>query len=392
VIPAPIPGYSIALFRVLALLPFGIAALLMFAGITFAFCAIVLLMQRITQLDTLSIAATFVVSGVLLHAVELGQVVPFAVLGLVAAAYYLRRDDPWRTAAALSLLALQPQFAAGAIAAVFLFAPRMRAAVAALVAVLAIASLAAMPLATNLQYFRDVLPAHVRSELLNEEQFGVPALLVAFGVSPAAALALAPGVALAGLMAGVAAGAALARRFDDPISLALVPPAFALLSGPFVHVHQLAAALPAALAIYVAAPAFRVAVGPILILLAIPWIDYVWGSPAIVAVPAAISAGLAWSFVRRSVAVASAAAILAAAMLLALRAIPPPAAPSAYVLPAPAAATLAEVPWEHYVDLTFRSNPRRYEAGKTISRAGLAGLVIVLCALALKVPRRALQP
>jgi hypothetical protein len=74
---------------------------------------------------------------------------------------------------------------------------------------------------------------------------------------------------------GIVGGRMAAARTGRPALLILVPPAFAVLAGPYVHVAQLAIALPAALVLtdtrirgvtYSAIAAF---------LLAVPW-DAIW--------------------------------------------------------------------------------------------------------------------
>ena len=70
---------------------------------------------------------------------------------------------------------------------------------------------------------------------------------------------------------GIFAALRLARRLNEPALIVVVPPAIALIGGSFVHTVEIAAAVPAALLLYLRAPAYRAWIFAALILLAVPW-------------------------------------------------------------------------------------------------------------------------
>ncbi len=96
--------------------------------------------------------------------------------------------------------------------------------------------------------------------------------MTALGVPDAsAALAGSISYAIAGTV-GVLVALRLARRYDDPALTLLVPPAFSLLGGSFVHTGEIAAAVPASLLLFTHAQKYRGWLLAALVLLAVPWL------------------------------------------------------------------------------------------------------------------------
>jgi hypothetical protein len=148
---------------------------------------------------------------------------------------------------------------------------RARLPVAVGVFALGMLSLAAGGLALNVEYAARVLPAHALSEVANfGGQYSLTALLYQLGV-PAGAAVRAGDLWYLGM---VVAGIVLARRlrdaFGDRAFAVVTPPACALVGGPFIHIHQMAVALPFAY-LFMA----RIRPGALaysaLVVLAIPW-------------------------------------------------------------------------------------------------------------------------
>jgi hypothetical protein len=75
----------------------------------------------------------------------------------------------------------------------------------------------------------------------------------------------------ASLTLGLIIGRAFARRTGALAFLLAMPAAFCVIGGPFIHIQQIPAALPAALLLFSRFPAYRFSHGLSAFLLAIPW-------------------------------------------------------------------------------------------------------------------------
>ncbi len=273
VLPAPLPPYVLTLFAPLGLLPFPAASLLWFVvSIAAVACASVALV-RLGGL-ALPVAVLAVLGGVAYVSLPLGQVVPIVVALLCAAALAARAGRFGLAGASCALTTIEPHLGLPACLALFVCAPRSRPVLLACAGVAAVLSLWFAGPAVCLEYVRDVLPAHARSQV---GQFGVQysltALLFALGASGPAALWAGAFSYLAMVVAGIAVARALAARYADSAFLVLLPPAFALALGTFVHLAQMGVALPAlALLIrHAPAPGPRRAAYAALFALAVPW-------------------------------------------------------------------------------------------------------------------------
>lgn len=273
VFPAPFPPYAIAFFGAFARLPFGLATTVWFALDLFSVGLVIVLVAALSGVRPALVAlATFGPVG--MASLLYGQLVPIVLAGAVLAALGLRRHNPWLVAAGAATASLEPHLALplwlGAIVACRFARVPLAAAGLSIVALSLLAGVA-----LNGEFLAAVLPAHARSELYDfSSQYSLSSALAALGVPASAALAA--GSASYGLMlaAGCALGVALARRYRDPAFAALAPPAVVLLGGPFLHAHQIGAALPFALLLLPrlrrGSPAFvTLALG--VVLLAIPW-------------------------------------------------------------------------------------------------------------------------
>ncbi|HEY4434499.1 MAG TPA: glycosyltransferase family 87 protein, partial [Candidatus Cybelea sp.] len=162
-------------------------------------------------------------------------------------------------------------------------------------AVLAAISLLVLGLPANIEYFTSVLPAHALSELTRDTQYSFSAVLAALGVSPTGALRGGSLWYLAMVILGTLVAGRVARTTGNRAFLACIPPAFAVFGGTFIHVTQIAAAIPAAilLASYTGR-AQRTAVVAALLLLAVPWGWVV--SPVVLVAPFVPVAYLTWHY------------------------------------------------------------------------------------------------
>ncbi len=132
-------------------------------------------------------------------------------------------------------------------------------------------SLAAGGLARNLAYVTVVLPAHALSEVSRDNQYSLSTVVAALGVSDAHAVLVGAVSYVVALCVGIYVGVRLARDYHDPAFALLVPPAFGLLGGSFVHTGEIAVAAPACLLLFARAHRHRTLLLFTLVLLAVPW-------------------------------------------------------------------------------------------------------------------------
>jgi hypothetical protein len=348
VLPAPLPPYALLGFAAVSALPYRIASEAWFASILVALSVAICVVAVLARLRPLPVAAAFFASlGT--TSLAYGQVVPLAVAGLAVAALSARHGNRWGIAAGCAVAAVEPHLALPAWIGLALAVPPARAPLALTGAALAAASLLAGP-AVNLEYVAAVLPEHARSEVAAfGGQYSLTSLLWAWGVPPTAALAAGAVSYAVMLAAGVLVGRAAVARTGDPAFAVTVPVAAALLGGPFLHDHQLAAAIPLGLMLAgrlrVRGRAWTAAVAAVC-LLAIPWQSI-----------AEFSAGRALLPQHRVVATAAAAP------------------------PAPRPDEIAEVPYAAFVDAFADRDDRRTRLEQTLWKlpswlalAALAGL------------------
>ena len=242
VLPAPLPPYALLAFAAFARLPYRIASEVWFALTLGALSASIWLVALLARLRPLPVAAALFASlGT--TSIAYGQVVPAALAGLALAALGARRGDGVLAALGCSLAAIEPHLALPAWLGLALLVPVTRVPLAAAGAALAI-SLAAGP-GLNLEYFASVLPEHARSEVMGfGSQYSLTSLLWTLGTPIPVALAAGTLCYAVMLAAGVAIARRLVAQAGDAAFAVTVPVAAVLLGGPFLHDHQLAAALP----------------------------------------------------------------------------------------------------------------------------------------------------
>ncbi len=272
-LPAPLPPYALALFGLLARLPYGpAAAIWALAGLT----ALGLAAVGLTRLTGLSpgVSVAAVALSVGYAAFPVGQVMPVVFAAVVLSAQAMARGDDRRAALLAPLAMLEPHVGLPCCLGLFMWRPRTRPILlAAAGACLAIGIAAAGP-ALSFEYLAAVLPAHALAEAGNVAQLSTTYVAQRFGASPQAAVYAGELWYAAMVALGVWLGPKLARRTNRPAFIGLIPPAFAVIGGPFIHVVQVAVALPAALLLWQAAPARRRVLGIAIILLAIPWVRF----------------------------------------------------------------------------------------------------------------------
>ena len=342
-IPAPLPGYAIAAVVPLSLLPFKAAATLWAALLIAAFLACVLALARFARMQWESALAVFALSlGVV--SLPLGEVVPLALACICLAAYFAWQGRARPAAIAAAGAMIEPHLGLPVCLALAVWMPATRVPLAIAFAALAGLSLAVLGPATNLEYFTSVLPAHALSEMSRDTQYSLSAVLAGLGAPSAIALRAGSLWYAAMVVAGTILAGMLAKKTRNDAFIVCVPPAFAAFGGTFIHITQIAAALPAAVLLAAYAPrAYRNVAVVVLLLLAVPW---VWAySPTMILAPLVPVAYLAWRYWSGNVVAVLLAGIAAAVMIFGLSSLAS-AAPHATTHAAPAiASNLAEASW-----------------------------------------------
>ncbi|MDB5094420.1 MAG: hypothetical protein JWO85_2521 [Candidatus Eremiobacteraeota bacterium] len=269
-VPAPLPPYALAAFSPLGRLGFGAAALVWASLLAASALATVAAVARLARLSPWTVAAAFAPIG-FLFALPLGQPALPALAALVAAAAALRACKPVLASAALCAALVEPHVAIVSALTVAIGFRQTRLPLAAGMALCAGLSIAAVGVPTALEYVRAVLPAHALAGTFDGMNLGATAIAAFAGVAPPVAVAIGTAVSLVMLALGAIVGLRLARAFDDPALLALVPAAFAVVGGVHVHVQQVLWAFPAWLLIAGRVPRARLPIVVAFAVAMVPW-------------------------------------------------------------------------------------------------------------------------
>jgi glycosyl transferase family 87 len=288
--PAPFPPVVLAAFGALSLLPFAWAfgayaalALIAIAVATFA-------LQRMTGFSPWFVGASLAV-GAFYQNLRFGEIPPLVIGIVCAAALLLERGRPRAAALVASLVLIEPHVAAPVLLALFLASKPSRATLAIVGAVLAAVSIVVLHPLLTAEYFLAALPAHAASEVTANDQYSITWIAHVLGAPDRWALRAGSLSYAATAALGVLAGKRLATRWGRPALAILVPAAFAVTGGLFIHDLQLPIALPAALVLAsVTAGRVRALALTAAMLLAVTWFDDV---SAVLALAA--SAVMAWT-------------------------------------------------------------------------------------------------
>jgi hypothetical protein len=381
-VPAPLPGYALAPFALLARLPYNVAAALWLFAIILAIAASAVLLIGLSRLPAPVVWAALLLPVGLVSGF-LGQLVPFALLALVVCARALEAERPQLAVLAGVASLIEPHFVLPVCLGLAVGMPRARLPLGVLLAAAAALSFVLLGVERNLEYVRAVLPAHLASEVGNEEQYSLTHLLNLAGVPDSLALQLG---SLSYILA-IAAGAFFALRLvrhGAPRSLfVLLPAAFAPLGGSFVHLQQMAFVIPALL-VLLGRVALRDAwLGSALLLLALPFGNFTF---LFVTAPFALATvvvlgreqlRLSWLVV-----LSLGVTVLAALCGLTAAFIPRPDVHAA-VAAAAGADRLAEATWDALIRSSYHSNVALFTLSKVPTYAALTIFAIVTLRLAL---------
>jgi hypothetical protein len=274
VVPAPVPPYDLPPFALAAHLDFGIARTLMAIAIVAAFLlAVGGLALSGVPLDVALLGLAFPAGYLLLDA---GQIVPFALVALVWCGFALRRGHDALAGVLGTLSLIEPHLGIPIVAALLVAVPRSRVAVIVSGACLFAIGEIAVGTTIFLEYVIRVLPAQASAETSYLYQYSLTYLLSIAHVPPRLALAIGDLSYAVTAVLGIAWGRRLAAHVNQRALLVFIPAATILLGGSYMHMIDLAMAVPAAAVLAVSLPQRSRATAAIaLVLLSVPWIA-VW--------------------------------------------------------------------------------------------------------------------
>ena len=363
--PAPLPGYALAPWAVLARLPFGTAVKVYVALSIGALGAIGIGIAALTRLPLVWATLPFVAQWFL--NIRYGEIPPFATAGIVLCAWALHERRWWSAAFGAALIALEPHLAAPVWIALLLFSARVRMPLVVVGMALVVVDLAIGGPRQAIDYFSHVLPLQALSEVHANDQFSLTHQLALLSMNDSAALFFGTASYIVMLVVGVAAAWRLSAVTGSADYLALAPPAFVLLGGTFVHDLQYMAALP--LAVVQLARRESTVLGVSALLLSITWSS---GLSKIALVVAGASAGgIAWIYSRqhslwfRVATTSITLVVVAAAFALNLR--PQPQSELAPSTPIVSSTAWAPTAWLAYLEATpSRSRPSAIDLERKI--------------------------
>lgn len=269
-VPVPYPPYVLMALYPLTLLPFGVAAILWWTILVLCLLVAAYALARVTRQPFLVAWAVLVLS-LGLTSFSSGNMVTVCVAALLVASLCAQLGDLPATALAITAAMVEPQLALPAAVAAFVRFPSLRIVLVLLAALLAVGSLVASGLTRNLLYLTSVLPAHALSEVSRDNQYSLATILSALGVPDTQAVIVGTASYIVVSIIGIVVALRLARDYLDPAFALLLPPAFALLGGSFVHTGEIAVAAPACLLLFSRTEGRRRMLLAVLVLLSVPW-------------------------------------------------------------------------------------------------------------------------
>lgn len=270
-LPAPFPGYALAAFAPLALMPYPAAAAVWFVALLLCTILAAFLISRLCDRPVFAgfalIAVAFSIS-----VIPYGELAPIVLAALSAGALALRRGAVAGAAVALAFLALLPHIALPVYLTVFIWNAAMRIPILLIGVALAAVDLMIGGPQLALSYFSRVLPNHAASEVGFVTQYSMTWLVQGLGASDRVALAAGNISYIAMIIAGIWLGGLLAANLRDRALLIALPAALAVTGGSFIHYSEITLALPAALLLYVRTRGpSKVAAAAAVLLVALPW-------------------------------------------------------------------------------------------------------------------------
>jgi hypothetical protein len=271
VVPAPLPPYDLPFYALLSIGSYDLAKVLiclLIAAAVFvaAFGLADLGVPLAAGLAALSLADGFV-------GMYLGQIYPVTIALVVFAAAAAQREKYAVAGILAALTLIQPQLGAAVCLSLFIWMPRARVALALAAVALCAAGIVTVGANGFLEWATRVIPAQASAEVYFWGQYSLTNVLASAGVPPPYAL-FAGSISFAGMLVlAVWLSKRLMERTGSNAYLVLVPAALCVIGGTYVHLPEIAAAIPLAL-VLTSSTQSATERWPILIpsiLLMIPW-------------------------------------------------------------------------------------------------------------------------
>lgn len=274
VVPAPIPPYDLPPFELAARIGFPAARAIDAIAITVAIAATIGGLALVGIPLGLAAPALVLPAGYLL--LDAGQIVPFALVAMVFCGVALARRHDAIAGVLAAVTMIEPHLGLPVFVSVLLLVPPSRFAALVMGLLMALTGALTVGVAGLVEYLAGVLPAQAAAEAVYPYQYSLTYLLATTGLAPAAALAAGQFCYAALLALGIGLGAKLAVTLERRELVAYLPAACAVIGGSYVHMVDLAMAVPAALVLATYSRAASRTISTLaLCLLAVPWID-VW--------------------------------------------------------------------------------------------------------------------
>jgi len=254
--PAPFPPYFFALLAPLGALPFLTGGLIWVAASILAVGIAYLGLRRLTALPWWVLAPPLVVLDFGAN-VPIVQIPPFVTACVVLAALALRSGRDGLAGIAVAATAIEPHIALPLWLALAIWRPRSRMVLAVGAVALVSASLAIAPASRWLEYVAETVPAQSVAEAAFTIQYSLTFVAEALHASDRLAVAIGGIDYVATVVVVVAMAGPLARRVGDAAYVATFPAAAILLGGAYIHLGQMALALPFGFALLARAAADR---------------------------------------------------------------------------------------------------------------------------------------
>lgn len=269
--PAPLPGYSLALFVVLGRLPYTTAWIVWCVVLIVSLAVAAVACARVTKIPIAVAFAGFAVIGGFVN-MFYAENVPVVLAALTLTAAFVKMERFFAAAICASITLIEPHVGLAVCMATFFFVPKTRLPLLSCGLALAALSAAVLSPAENAEYLLRTLALQARAEIPALDQYSLTWLLHVAGVSDRAALFAGSASYVLMLVAGILVGGRLAKKLGSPELLVFTPAAFVLIGGAYIHDVQMVLAVPLGFAL---AKAFRY---PLL----------AWGCVILLSIPSAI--------------------------------------------------------------------------------------------------------
>lgn len=265
-IPAPLPPYALLILSPVLVLGWHLACIVWETGIFICAFGAAYFVSRIVKLP-LYVSCVAMLPAIIFPSDVAGALAPYPIALWMIAAFYNERR-PWLTSLALGISMIEPHLGLPVCIAAFFGWPAVRYRLLLIGGAMAIAQLLFTPTALIGSY-RGLMEMHARSEVSGPAQHSLTFLLASLHVDPTLALRIGFVQYILTCAIGIVVGIVLSRRRGEPEWTLLVPLAFSVVGGPFVHLTEIAAAVPLCLLLVARLRSHIAALAAII--LATPW-------------------------------------------------------------------------------------------------------------------------